>query len=54
MKLSEFPPMQWHDRQLWTLTADNKPGKPADCVGNGWNRRTAAAAVLGLAHGRVR
>ena len=32
MKLSEFPPMDYIDRQLWTLTADNKPGKPAGRV----------------------
>lgn len=32
MKLSEFSPTGWHGRQLWTLTADNKPGKPADRV----------------------
>lgn len=32
MKLSEFPPMDHIDRQLWTLTANNKPGKPAGRV----------------------
>ena len=32
MKLSDFPPMDHIDRQLWTLTADNKPCKPADRV----------------------
>ena len=32
MKLSESPSMDHIDRQLWTLTADNKPGKPADRV----------------------
>lgn len=32
MKLSEFPPMQWHERQLWRLTPDGKLDKPADRV----------------------
>lgn len=32
MKLSEFPPMDHIDRQLWRLTPDGKPGKPADRV----------------------
>ena len=32
MKLSEFPNMEWHERQLWRLTPDGKPGKPADRV----------------------
>ena len=32
MKLSEFPDMKWHERQLWRLTQDGKPDKPADRV----------------------
>lgn len=32
MKLSEFPDMQWRDRQLWRLTPDGKLDKPADRV----------------------
>ena len=32
MKLSEFPDMEWHERQLWRFTPDGKPDKPADRV----------------------
>ena len=32
MKLSDFPPTGWHDRQLWALKPDGKRDKPADRV----------------------
>jgi hypothetical protein len=32
MKLSEFPPIGWHELRLWTLTADGKPDKPTGRV----------------------
>ena len=32
MKLSEFPPTGWHDRQLWRLTPDGKLDGRADRV----------------------
>lgn len=32
MKLSEFPPTGWHERQLWRLTPDGKLDNPADRV----------------------
>lgn len=32
VKLSEFPPIGWHDRQLWTLKTDGKLNGRADRV----------------------